>query len=82
MSLGIKCVKNTFLSTARGRPNPCENHKCKNGGTCDFPADYPICICPSGFGGNFCEYSVPVKNGTCPEIPVSYFCFQVFYFQF
>ncbi|BFZ09001.1 hypothetical protein BsWGS_12040 [Bradybaena similaris] len=67
----MQLTKNTFLSTAeeRGWPDPCEDYNCYNGGRCVFPYDLAFCICPSGFGGHHCDYSVPIKNGTCPENP-------------
>ncbi|KAM9425856.1 low-density lipoprotein receptor-related protein 2 [Pholidichthys leucotaenia] len=36
-------------------PPPCQ---CQHGGTCYYDDNKPICLCPSGWEGNYCEISV------------------------
>ncbi|CAB9497926.1 expressed unknown protein [Seminavis robusta] len=41
---------------------------CRNGGYCDQSLFHPICLCPEGFSGDFCEVPVPVTNSSGKQI--------------
>ncbi|XP_037930422.1 cubilin homolog, partial [Teleopsis dalmanni] len=46
--------------------HPCENHECKNNGTCEVNGEGTRCICPEGYMGATCE-----KNDACHPNPCS-----------
>ncbi|XP_061181064.1 uncharacterized protein LOC133189681 [Saccostrea echinata] len=55
----------------------CDSEPCMNGGTCSVLYNRPICHCPAGYTGDFCE--VPQSpcscvHGTCKTNTSGYYC--------
>ncbi|KAM8930636.1 protein crumbs homolog 1 [Pelodytes ibericus] len=60
--------------------NPCASHLCMHGGSCQDFFTYPVCTCPRGSSGTFCELdnneclSNPCLHGTCTNGAAGYMC--------
>lgn len=54
----------------------CDPNPCKNSGTCGMSGGQPVCTCPAGFTGQYCQYrdvcggnaSICKNGGTCENI--------------
>ncbi len=64
-------------------PVRCLHNHCQNRGICyvDLLRNLTQCVCPSGFAGNQCQYSIDEcqsspcpKHSHCIDLPNSYTC--------
>ncbi|XP_053326274.1 protein crumbs homolog 1 [Spea bombifrons] len=60
--------------------NPCASHPCLNGGNCQDFLTHPVCTCPAGRTGKFCEMEIdeclsnPCLHGNCTDGAGGYTC--------
>ncbi|XP_053549727.1 protein crumbs homolog 1 [Bombina bombina] len=60
--------------------DPCPSNPCTNGGTCHDALTHPLCTCPSGWTGIFCETDInyclpnPCLHGNCTNGVTGYKC--------